>query len=215
MFTKNHFNVARSWSNAELRKIGRLFTGSVVNVSGWTDEDKEGGWYKDYFPNCKSYAVTNYKGEYGWQDRSGEIPLDLTRELPEELQRRFDVVFNHTTLEHIFDFRRAFENICDMSSDIVILVVPFSQVEHYTGDFGDFWRFTPMSIKKMFDLSGFGVIHQAENCQSNSAIYLLFVASRTPERWAGKFECVENSLPTGYAIGARQGLLSRLLRILR
>jgi len=37
----NKFQVPRIWSNAELRKFAHLFSGSIVNVSGWIDKDKE------------------------------------------------------------------------------------------------------------------------------------------------------------------------------
>jgi len=35
--------VPRAWSNRELNKIGTLLSGSVLNCSGWCDEDKQGG----------------------------------------------------------------------------------------------------------------------------------------------------------------------------
>ena len=42
-------------------------------------------------------------------------------------------MFNHTTLEHIFEVNTAFDNMCAMSNDVVILVLPFAQVQHETG----------------------------------------------------------------------------------
>src|SRR5258706_3556650 len=55
----------REWSNAELRKFAPQFSGPVINVSGWRDEDKTGGHYRDYFPAASDYAVSNYSGERG------------------------------------------------------------------------------------------------------------------------------------------------------
>ena len=104
--------VPRIWSNAELGRVGDLFTGDVVNVSAWRDEDKAGRRYRDYFPNAHSYSMTNFRADMrGYQGLDGEIFLDLEQPLPPELAGAIDVVFNHTTLEHIYEFRRAFANL--------------------------------------------------------------------------------------------------------
>ena len=42
------FRTPRIWSNSELAKFSGLFTGDVVNVSGWNDFDKQSNRYKDY-----------------------------------------------------------------------------------------------------------------------------------------------------------------------
>ena len=64
--------------------------------------------------------------------------MDLAVPLPVELENQFDVVFNHTTLEHIFDIFTAFQNLCRLTKDILIIVVPFLQEQHE--NFGDYWR---------------------------------------------------------------------------
>lgn len=73
--------------------------------------------------------------------------LDLAAEdINQELIGKYDVVFNHTTLEHIFKVEKASQNLCLMSKDIVIVIVPFLQEQH--AEYGDYWRFTPLTIKK-------------------------------------------------------------------
>ena len=42
----------------------------------------------------------------------------------------FDVAYNHTTLEHIYGVHKAFANICRMTKDVVIIVLPFLQQYH-------------------------------------------------------------------------------------
>ena len=42
------------------------------NVSGWRDEDKTGGHYRDYFSAATSYAISNYRGESGITGVTGE-----------------------------------------------------------------------------------------------------------------------------------------------
>jgi len=171
---------ARQWSNAELRRLTPLFGGDVVNVSAWEDRDKEGGFYADYFTAKSSYSVTNYPGERGHgNDRIG-IDLDLEARLPPELIGRFDVVFNHTTLEHVFDLRTAIFNLCQMSRDSVIVVVPFAQIEHYTQSFGDYWRFTPMAVRRLFEAEGFQVPYLSAIDEVDTAVYILAIAMRNP-----------------------------------
>ena len=96
------FRAARCWSNSVLRQIAPLFKGDVVNVSGWRDEDKEGGLYRDYFSAARSYRVTNFGGFRG-ESANTTLRLDLEKDLPQGLNGCADVVFNHTTLEHVID----------------------------------------------------------------------------------------------------------------
>jgi hypothetical protein len=68
------FTYARRWSNRESRKRAPLFGGSVVNVSGWQDSDKQGKKYKDYFSDASSYDITNYPPAYaGIRGRKGRL----------------------------------------------------------------------------------------------------------------------------------------------
>jgi hypothetical protein len=179
---------ARKWSNQLLRRIAPLFSGAVINVSGWKDEDKEGGIYRAYFTSAECYFVSNYKGVRGIEDNpQTDFYIDLSeRELPSDLIGRFDIVFNHTTLEHIFDVRTAFRNLCLMSRDVVIVVVPFAQNFHPSTSYGDYWRFTPCSLRELFRENGLEVVFEAASPGRNLPVYLLFVGSRVPDRWRGK-----------------------------
>lgn len=180
------FRNARVWSNKELKKIANIFTGSVCNISAWRDQDKEGTTYESYFINASSYSITNYpdSNARGFQpDYGKQIILDLEKDLDASLIEKFDVVFNHTTLEHVFDCQKAFSNICSISKDIVILVVPFLQETH--ADYGDYWRFTPQGIDRLFTLNGLKTIYYNCNDQSKDSIYLFFVASKFPDNWQG------------------------------
>jgi hypothetical protein len=185
----------RSWSNSELEKFAPLFSGSVVNVSGWADSDKRTGrCYRDYFSNADSYFISNYtEGYRGFKgDRKNEFSLDLTAPLPEQFKRSFDVVFNHTTLEHVFDFQMACRCLCDLSRDIVILVVPFMQHEHSSETFGDFWRFTPMAIHELMQANGFEPVYLSNNFAPD--VYVFCIASRSPGRWRALREQSGNML---------------------
>lgn len=193
---------ARRWSNIELRSFASLLPGDVVNVSGAADADKNGSTYSSYFTAASSYSVTNYPGFRGFEGRPGEIPLDLSGPLPADLSQRFDVVFNHTTLEHIFEARNAFRHLCDMSRDLVIVVVPFAQVTHWSADFGDFWRFTPMGLRLLYEENRLEVIHEAASPMRAQDIYLLFVGSRNAAKWRGVLPSGRLDAPVGSWIAA-------------
>lgn len=171
----------RRWSNVELKRIAPLFTGSVCNVSAWEDQDKEGSRYRDYFTNASDYSVTNYKANMrGMSGLDGEIFLDLESELPPALINSQDVIFNHTTLEHVYEFRLAFANLCRMSREAVIVVVPFLQQVHVvpTADnpYSDYWRFTPHAIERLFEENGFEVAYLSFNSHRNASVYIFCVA---------------------------------------
>lgn len=182
---ERRFRAPRLWSNLELKKFAKLFDGDVVNVSGWRDEDKEGQVYRSYFSSARSYTITNYKSEArGYQGGQGEIFLDLTLDLPPDLVSRFDTVFNHTTLEHIFEVDKAFSNLCLMSRDVVIVIVPFLQEMH--AEYGDFWRFTPLAVKRMFEKNNFQTLYMNFNTEPRTSVYVFAIASRYPEKWNDK-----------------------------
>lgn len=185
------FRLPRVWSNRQLEKIAPLFHGHVVNVSAWKDEDKEGRHYRDYFVNAASYRLTNWKSEArGFQGSPDEIYLDLEQDLPQELIGGFDVVFNHTTLEHIFNVQKAFKNLCLLSRDVVIVCVPFLQPYH--SDYGDYWRFSPLCLKRLYRENGLTVLSLNWNSHRMSAVYVFGVGAKHPERWRKFF-----TLPQG------------------
>jgi hypothetical protein len=184
-FHRRAFANARHWSNAQLREISQMFTGDVVNVSAWEDQDKQGERYRSYFTNCNSYHTTNFGTEQGvLQGDANEMFLDLEQDLSADLAGRFDVVFNHTTIEHVWDFHKAMDNICLLSNDIVIIVAPWLQPQHT--DYGDFWRFSPLAIAKLLDDRGLKVIRLSWNSQQFSAVYIFAVATRHPDKWLAK-----------------------------
>lgn len=182
------FRKCRIWSNRELKKFAGFFNGQIINVSAGLDGDKEGSFYKDYFINSDKYYLSNYKKEdSSFRGHKNEFFLDLEKELDKNLVNKFDVVFNHTTLEHIYDFKKAFLNLCLLTKDTIILVVPFLQQMHAkNGEYGDYWRFTPLAIKKMFEENNMAVLYSSFSNYKNVSVYLFFIASKNPEKWKNK-----------------------------
>jgi hypothetical protein len=187
LFIDRIHRLPRVWSNRELVKFAHKFEGEVVNVSAFKDEDKEGRFYRDYFSAASNYSITNYKAEAnGLQGVEGELFLDLEADLPTELEKRFGVVFNHTTLEHIYEMRKAFANLCGLSKDVVITVLPFLQ--QYHSHYGDFWRFSPLALKRLYEENGFELVYQSFNNQPGCSVYIFSIATRNPDRWRDEFD---------------------------
>lgn len=209
--------LARRWSNRELKKFASWFSGAIVNVSAWKDEDKEGAHYADYFTQKTSYAITNYKAEArGLQGTDNEIFLDLERPIDPALAGKFEVVFNHTVLEHVYEFQAAFTNLCALSNDLVIVVVPWLQPYH--SDYGDYWRFSPLAVKKMFEANQLAPLYISFNEDAFASVYVFAIGSKQPERWRAKFpEPIDISNAARRTAGERsivQGVRAAL-RVLR
>lgn len=209
MFNRNQepkFRIPRIFSNNELKKFSHLFVGKVVNVSGWTDEDKQGSFYKDYFANRTEYWITNFKADQkGLRGQSNEIFLDLEAELDHELIGRFDVAFNHTVLEHVYDFQKAFKNISLISRDVVIVVVPYIQQLHGSG-YSDYWRFTPLAMKRMYTNNGLKLRYCSANGWDKASIYLVCIGYRDnkwdaliPERFDIALDPTRGPYADGYS----------------
>ncbi|HEU4916032.1 MAG TPA: hypothetical protein VFV13_05660 [Acidimicrobiia bacterium] len=173
----------RSWSNRELRRFAHLFLGDVIHVSGWEDRDKEGGFYHDYFSKASSYHLSNFGGARGTSPLT-DVAIDLEEQLPSELVGKYDVVFNHTTLEHVFDFRGAFARLCELSKDVVIVVVPFAQVEHWEqGSFLDYWRVTEFGLERLFTENELVPLYIASNHNPIYPTYFFAIGSRHGHKW--------------------------------
>ncbi len=174
----------REFSNAMLQHYAPLFTGSVVNVSGWKDGDFENGTYKTYFTKATEYTVSNAPtSSKGLGSLSDEVAIDLSIPLPTSMHKQFDVVFNHTTLEHIFELETAFANLCALSRDVVILVVPTLQHIHFNAGFGDYNRPTPMGIVKYFEKNGYETLVLRSNEQQFSPIYCFAIAVKPESKY--------------------------------
>lgn len=155
-------------------------------MSAWEDKDKESGCYREYFTNCSTYSITNFGTDQGvLQNSDNEIFLDLEGDLDPALRGKFSTVFNHTTLEHVWDFRKAFANLCHMSSDCVILVVPWLQPLHAT--YGDYWRFSPQAVVRLFEEQDFEPLYLSWTTERHASVYVFAIASRNKGKWDANF----------------------------
>tara|TARA_B100001287_G_C22566174_1_gene473968 strand:- start:165 stop:911 length:747 start_codon:yes stop_codon:yes gene_type:complete len=203
------FRKPRLETNKILKKFAHLFKGHVINVSGSSDSDKDtsffnyyfgdfdsGKRYKDYFINANSYTISNYpkdKTNYNL-DKSSMIFLDLEENyIKKELIENFDVVYCHTVFEHLFDIFKAFKNLCSLSRDVVIFIVPqFQRIHDYERGYKDYWRFTPFSVDELFKKNGFTVLYRETTLGFSSSMYLFYIASKKPKTWMSHFPKLKN-----------------------
>jgi hypothetical protein len=181
----------RAFSNRVLSQYLAHLSGDVINVSGWRDSDKEGGRYRDYYASCQRYVVSNIAGEGGMPavlpGDTESVFLDLDEPTDSSVAGQFDVVFCHTVLEHVFDADTALRNLGALTRDVVVIVVPFSQSVHYTGSYSDYHRFSPYCLRRFFEENGFSVLVSVANSQPFFPTYIVFIASRSPEKHLTSF----------------------------
>ncbi len=179
-------------ANSELKKNGKIYQGDILNVSGWQDLDKHGNRYKDYFPNSKSYTVTNFGSEFGSSGYINEKELDLSVPYSNNLGT-YDLVFTHTVIEHILPVDIVIDNLCQLSRDSIITIVPFMQCLHWKeGAFKDYWRYTPFSLKELFEKREFKTVYCSWNNDTPFMnVYLFHIASRRPDKYRNVFPYYE------------------------
>lgn len=210
----------RIFSNRILREYAPHFSGRIINVSGWDDRDREGKYYRDYFTQREEYVVSNAaigKKGFGSMEETGikEIEIDLMKDPAEELLEKFDVVFNHTTLEHIPNPRLALKNLCRLSRDAIIVVVPVIQNFHIAQSYGDYWRPTPLALARELKENGFEPIVISTNDQPFAPIYCFAIAVKDPARYQSLFNPrLEYNFGTHlYGTGVKTEYIENLLNI--
>ncbi len=210
-FNKRNYK-PRLWSNTELKKIAHLFSGNIINVSAGADRDKENEFYRNYFQNKTSYSISNYK-KIDKNENYNEIILDLEQKISPNLVNKFDVVFTHTVLEHVYDMDTAIENLCNLSKDIIITIVPFLQTYHHDEEiYNDFWRFSPLALIKKFNEQKFKTVFINWNKDPLGNIYLFHVATCKPEYWGSLEELNKVNLKQ-YAPGFQRHQLQSQLNM--
>jgi len=174
---------ARYWSNDVLWGLRVHFPANarVINVSGWLDKDKDGRHYLDYFTDPKVYHVSNYADDSDRGGERGDVALDLMKELSPSLIGNYDIALNHTVLEHVPNPFFAFAQIARLTEDLVISVVPFYQHMHFSsGNYGDYFRFSPFAIRELHKLNGFETLFEAFTPAPSTTVYVLSVGSKKP-----------------------------------
>ncbi len=136
---------ARKETNAWLRAHAPLIEGAVLSVGSGTDEDQEGGHYRDYFKDCSSYTTSDAVVEEG-----SDLVLDV-RSMPGIKDGSFDCVFCSGVLEHVDDYQGSLKEITRIlgRGGVLLLGPPFRQGLHNAPN--DYWRFTEYGIRYLLE----------------------------------------------------------------
>ena len=179
----------RYWSNDELRLAASHFPhgARVINVSGWHDQDKEGGVYRGYFSKPTIYHISNYDGDHArGTNTPTDIKVNLSQPLPREYEAAYDIAFSHTVLEHLENPHFGFEQIARLTRDMIITVVPFKQKLHFeNGMFGDYFRFTPFTMRRWHEQNGFTILYESYTPRPSLDVYLFYVGTKNPTKYSG------------------------------
>jgi hypothetical protein len=135
--------------------IDRIYIEYFLNmnkqhIQGAICEIAEDTYSKKYGSNVKAYEILHYTND----NPRATIVGDLTdiNTLP---QNKIDCFILTQTLNFIYDFKSAIKGVHYMlKKDGVVLVTVsgISQISRYDMDrWGDYWRFTDLSIKKAFE----------------------------------------------------------------
>jgi ribosomal protein S17 len=119
-------------------------------IQGVVCEIAENSYSKKYGQNIKSYEILHYTND----NKNATIIGDLMniQTLP---QNKIDCFILTQTLNFIYDFKSAIQGLYYMLSTGgvgLVTVAGISQISRYDMDrWGDYWRFTDLSIKKAFE----------------------------------------------------------------
>lgn len=130
----------RKETNIWLRDHASGIRGAVLSIGSGTDENGEGGKYRDYFKSSSSYTTSDFGGEFHC-----DLILDI-RSMPQVQDKSFDCVFCNSVLEHVDDTQSALKEITRIlkPGGILLLGLPFRQPLHKAPH--DYWRFTEEGI---------------------------------------------------------------------
>jgi len=192
-----------------------------INVSGYLDSDKENNFYVNYF-RINNYVISIYDNDKSYSNRESAIIIDLDGSAIKENAthfQKYDLVFSHTVLEHVKNPFLAFSNLEYLlaPNGVLISVVPFIYKFHFSdGDFGDYWRYTPHSLKLLHEKTGLYINLMEVGPSNGYEKYIITVASRHAgytnfEFNISKFQEWNNTLGKNSFFSLLQNLILRVI----
>lgn len=141
---------SRKETNLWLRHHCAAIEGKVLSVGSGRDADKQGRFYRDYFPKASSYTTSESSREIA-EEHKCDLIIDI-RSMPGIADGSYDCVFCSGVLEHVDRFQAGLDEMTRIlkAGGILLLGVPFGQPLHLVPQ--DYWRFTEYGIRHM--LSG-------------------------------------------------------------
>lgn len=98
-----------------------------------------------------------------------DIQLDLSSSIPKEYYEKADLVFDSGTLEHIFDVKKAIENINHFlkMGGVIFHMSPVSFYQH------GFFNFNPSFFDSLYTQSGYKQIFRTMNISIYNPFYII------------------------------------------
>jgi hypothetical protein len=130
--------------------IDKFLTENQKDIKGNILEIAENTYSKKFGQNVSSYEILHFDDS----NKNATIIGDLTK--PETLpEQKIDCFICTQTLNFIFDLQKAIfgcYKLLKMGGVLLSTVSGISQISRYDMDrWGDFWRFTDLSIRKLFE----------------------------------------------------------------
>lgn len=120
------------------------------HIQGVLCEIADNSYSKKYGSNVKAYEILHYTNDNPKATIVGDLSNIST--IP---QNKIDCFILTQTLNFIYDFKSAIgglHHMLNMGGVALVTVAGISQISRYDMDrWGDYWRFTDLSIKKAFE----------------------------------------------------------------
>lgn len=147
----NMASISRVLSNKFIKTFASGITGRIFSIGSGTDEDGEGGYYRNYFSNCNQYFTSEVSPSSGC-----DITIDV-HDMSKIDDGYFDCVFCSGVLEHVAEPDSALTEITRIlkTGGTLLLGVPFRQGLHLEPT--DYWRFTKYGIEYLLEKKGYKV----------------------------------------------------------
>jgi hypothetical protein len=152
---KNIGNLKNTLIRTELNKILRKQISSLEGVKiilnagcSQSQTDKNGTFYKDYFPSAQYYTLNNDPNIKDDSDRHFDMDIhDLS-----SIKIKFDLVICNCVLEHVRNPFIVAKQLEDVSNKYIFIAVPFIVPFHQKEDakIKDYWRFTDNGLRELF-----------------------------------------------------------------
>jgi SAM-dependent methyltransferase len=121
------------------RKI-KLKGGKVLDV-GVAGDEKPSGNFK-FFGDGNEWKTLDCEKSF-----EPDYVMDITKcDLPDN---EFDLVILSNTIEHVFEFNKAIDEVLRISKKYFIIDCPFMYPYHPDETFGDYWRISTAALIKL------------------------------------------------------------------
>ena len=135
--------VANKWLHHNCKDI----QGKVLSMGSGNDADREGDYYRNYFPMASSYTTSEVSETF-----KCDLTIDV-RSMPEVEDESYDCIFCSGVLEHVDNYQAGLDELTRIlkTGGTLLLGLPFRQAIHMSPH--DFWRFTEYGINHLLKKS--------------------------------------------------------------